>query len=111
MEDQPTPFERQYAEGLSSAIEVMSAIVEAYENNGDQPDSSLADYITKQKIGKQDLPPDAWTMLSGLANLAHLLLGRVEELSGLPKQESLDLYADAAKTMAERGTSRPRNAE
>lgn len=105
MEDQSVPLESHYAKDLTSAIEVMSAMIEAYESNGDDPDATLADYITNQLAGQQSTPAPVWDILSGMANLTHLLLGRVEELTGVSKQDLLDLYADAAAEMTDRNTN------
>jgi sulfite reductase beta subunit-like hemoprotein len=101
MEDQLSPMERQYAEGLSSAIEVVSAIVEAFEDNGDRPDATLADYITTQKIGHENFPAPVRDLLSGLANLSHLLLGEGARRAEMPEQDVLDLYADKVKKLAD----------
>lgn len=94
MEDQLSPMERQYAEGLSSAIEVVSAIAESFENGGDQPDATLTDYIVIQKIGHENVPTPVRDLLSGLANLSHLLVGEVAKRGEMPKQAVLDRYAD-----------------
>lgn len=107
MEDQPVSLEGHYAKDLSSAIEAMSAMIEAYESNGDDPDTTLADHITNQLAGQQSIPAPVWDILSGFANLTHLLLGRVEELSGVSKQDLLDVYADAAAEMTDRNANSP----
>jgi hypothetical protein len=107
MEDQPVPLESHYSKDLLSAVEVMSAMIEAYESNGDDPDTTLADYLANQLAGEQSIPAPVWDVLSGFANWTHLLLGRVEELTGVSKQDLLDLYADAAAEMTDRNAEFP----
>lgn len=91
-------FEKRHADGLMLAIGVMSAIVEAYDHNGQDPDTTLADYITDQSIG--DVSPATWNLLSGFANLVHGFLIDDEQRHGIPKQTNLDLWEEAVKKMA-----------
>ncbi len=101
MEDQSASSARHYARSLSIAVDVVSTIVEAYDDEGDEPDATIADYITTEMVGDQNVPAPLWDLLSGLVNLTHLLLGRVEELSNTSKQDVLEWYADAAAQMAD----------
>ena len=81
----------------------MSGLLEGYDHaatTDGAPDPGLIDYITRQMVGKDEhIPAGIWNLLSGFAALNYLLLDRVEELSNIPKQVSLDLYADAAKKL------------
>jgi hypothetical protein len=100
MNNQPVSPEKRHSTNLLSAVEVMSAIIEGYSGDENNPDSSLAEYITNQMmVGEEDIPKPIWNLLGGFATLNHLLLTRVEELSHVPKQASLGLYAGAAKTV------------
>ncbi len=77
--------------------------MEGYDHaaaTGGAPDPGLIDYITSQMVREDEsIPAGIWDLLSGMAALNYLLLARVEELSDVPKQVSLDLYADAAKKL------------
>ncbi|PJE00830.1 hypothetical protein [Mycobacterium sp.] len=77
---------------------------------GGAPDPGLIDYITRQMVRDgESIPAGIWDLLSGLTALNLLtLLARVEELSDVPKQVSLDLYADAAKKL--NGEAKPSQA-
>lgn len=102
MDDQSVEMER-HSKNVTAAVEAMSGLLEGYEHaaaTGGVPDPGLIDYITEQMVGKgEKIPAGTWSLLSGFAALNYLLLARVEELSGIPKQVSLDLYADAAKKL------------
>ena len=97
MSGQPPYFDPQIADGLRTALEVMTAVVEGYEHNGVQPDTSLADYITGQSTG--ELPPAVWTLVSGFVNLSHGFLGEIAGQTGESKQAVLDRWAEATTAM------------
>ena len=92
-----------HSKNVTAAVEAMSGLLEGYEHaeaTGGVPDAGLIDYITGQMVGNDEhIPAGIWSLLSGFAALNYLLLARVEELSGVPKQVSLDLYAVAAKKL------------
>ena len=95
-------MDKRYRDNLSSAIEVMSAIVEGYESGGDDPDASLANYITIQKVGKENIPAPLWELLSGFVTMNLNLLAEMKHATGVSEQGSLDIMADAVKKMTPR---------
>lgn len=108
MNDQslPPPKE-QHSRNLLSAVEVMTAILDSYSPDPNNPDASLAVYITGQLvIGSDAIPKPIWNLLSGLTTLTHLLLRRAVESSNgeFTEQTLLDLYGHAARQGIERAT-------
>ncbi len=102
MDDRAAEIAR-HSKNVTAAVEAMSGLLEGYDHaaaTGGAPDPGLIDYITRQMVRDgESIPAGIWDLLSGLTALNYLLLARVEELSGVPKQVSLDLYAHAAKKL------------
>ena len=86
---------------------MMSAVVEAYDDEVDEHDATVADYITAEMVGAENIPAPLRDLLNGMANLTHLLLGRVEELSNTSKHDVLEWYGEAAEKLAEHDESQP----
>lgn len=85
----------------------MTAVLDAYSPDPNNPDASLAAYITSQMvIGPDAIPQPIWNLLSGLTTLTHLLVRRAVESSNgeFTEQTLLDLYAYAARQGIERAT-------
>lgn len=97
MADQPTPS-GPHSQNLKNAVEITSAVINGYIPDPEAPDGSLATYITEQLVIAPDTIPEAvWGLIGGFANLAHLLLSKIEELDpNRTKEIQLDSYAYAA---------------
>lgn len=102
MEDPYADIKREYKEGLILAIEAVSAIIEGYDYNGNEPDVSLANYITNQlAIRQETIPPGIWKLLSGFANLTMGVIGEIGVATGESQQTIVDRHADAAKKITD----------
>lgn len=100
MDNQPAYLDPQHVKNVSLAIEVMSALVEGYDSAGNDPDTSLADYITNQMmVGKQTIPAPIWDLLSGFATMTLNLLGQLKHETGFSEQDFLDSLAEATAKM------------
>lgn len=109
MNDQSVPPpKKQHSRNLLSAVEVMTAILDSYSPDPNNPDASLATYITSQMVIQPDaIPEPIWHLLGGLTTLTHLLLSRAVESSNgeFTEQTLLDLYGHAARQGIERATA------
>lgn len=105
MSDEQAAVE-EHTENLRAAIELMSALRQAYADaaaTGEHPEATLMDYITSQMVGKdEEIPPKVWGLLSGFGTLTYILQDLLEDLTNEPKQELLDRLADGSRDVIAR---------